>query len=124
VCVCVWVCVCVCRLFDRADLDAIFPCFSGPDPKQQSIFARLQALKLHGEEGQFRLGVLKDLKRQPTMELMVAPMETLSTIFLKLDKVDDAKLKKKTDKKKKKGDENKDDNGTPACDCMHACVYV
>lgn len=62
---------------------------NNPDPKLMSNFARLNALRLFVDEGVWRMTILRQRGMQPTMELLVAPMESISNIFLKLDKIAD-----------------------------------
>lgn len=55
--------------------------------------ARLDALKFYVEEGIWRLGILDHLDIHPTIDLMIAPIQSISIIFLRLDRLIDAKLK-------------------------------
>ncbi len=80
---------------ERVQADILIQNRFNPNPKLMSKYARLGALKLHVEEGWYRLGVLSSMGLAPTMDMMVAPLETISAVFLKLDGSAEAKVGKR-----------------------------
>ncbi len=61
-----------------------------PNPDQPWI-DRLLSLQLHVQEGLWRLTVIQKMNKQPTLKLMVTPVNKLSTFFLRMDRLDDAR---------------------------------